>query len=228
MEEALKRQLEDHPFRHRVMNNEFFAMARTSRVTMHDVGDFLGQYWRPIHYFAAFLGRVIAAIPYVEIQTVVSRILWQELGEGVPARAHEVIYVDTMTRAGFDRRQVCDSPANAATQALMRGYQESTGDYCRALGFLYGTEIIDLTIVKGLGEAVQRATGHENLAWVNIHVVQEPDHVVSANESMKRRFTDAERRSIVDSAALHWELWDGFFTTLHRNATAGARSGAHA
>jgi hypothetical protein len=65
-----------------------------------------------------------------------------------------------------------------------------------------------------------------HLPWVDIHVIQEPDHVDSANTSIQRPFTDAERKAIVDSAALHWELWDGFFTTLRNNAIARAAARA--
>ena len=31
-----------------------------------------------------------------------------------------------------------------------------------------------------------------------------------------------ERKAIIDSAALHWKLWSGFFTALRNNATASA------
>jgi hypothetical protein len=226
MEETLKRQLADHPLRAELFNNEFFTMAKTSKLTMADAGDFLGQYWHPIHYFAPFLAKVIAATPYVEIQTAVSKIVWQELGEGNPKMAHEFIYIDTMTRAGFTKETVCGTSPNLATEALMVGYRESTSDYLRGLGFLYGTEIIDLTIVQGLGETVRRTTGMQQLPWVDIHVTQEPDHVDSANNSIERSFTAAERKVIVDSAALHWKLWNDFFSTLRKNAADRARASA--
>lgn len=226
MEATLKKQLTDHPLRAQLFNNEFFTMAKTAQLTKADTADFLGQYWHPIHYFAPFLARVIAATPFVAIQTAVSKIIWQELGEGNPEMAHEFIYIDTMTKAGFNEQEVCKAPPNAATEALMKGYRESTNDFCRGLGFMYGTEIIDLTIVQGLGETVRRTTGMVHLPWVDIHVIQEPDHVDSANTSIQRPFTDAERKSIVDSAALHWELWDGFFTMLRKNAADRARARA--
>jgi pyrroloquinoline quinone (PQQ) biosynthesis protein C len=217
MDETLRNELFAHPLRKALFDHEFFEMARSSRLTMTDAGSFIGQYWHPIHYFPAFLSRVIAAAPAVEIQTAISKIVWQELGEGNPAMAHEVVYVDTMTTAGFPKEVVINSPPNKATQALMRGYRESSEDYCRGLGFLYGTEIIDLTIVKGLGEAIRRSSGVEyELPWVDIHVKQEPDHVDSANHSIQHSFTEKERRTIVESAALHWQLWSDFFSTLGR------------
>ena len=182
MEATLKKQLTDHPLRAQLFNNEFFTMAKTAQLTKADTADFLGQYWHPIHYFAPFLARVIAATPFVAIQTAVSKIIWQELGEGNPEMAHEFIYIDTMTKAGFNEQEVCKAPPNAATEALMKGYRESTNDFCRGLGFMYGTEIIDLTIVQGLGETVRRTTGMVHLPWVDIHVIQEPDHVDSATD----------------------------------------------
>ncbi|MFO0758567.1 MAG: iron-containing redox enzyme family protein [Byssovorax sp.] len=228
MEATLKKQLTDHPLRAKLFNNEFFTMAKTAQLTKADTADFLGQYWHPIHYFAPFLAKVIAVAPFVGIQTAVSKILWQELGEGNPEMAHEFIYIDTMTKAGFTEQEVCKTAPNAATEALMRGYREATADYCGGLGFMYGTEIIDLTIVQGLGETVRRTSGMIHLPWVDIHVVQEPDHVDCANVSIQRPFTDAERKAIVDSAALHWELWDGFFSQLCKNAMSRIQARAAA
>jgi pyrroloquinoline quinone (PQQ) biosynthesis protein C len=232
MDETLRRELTAHPLRAQLFEHDFFEMARRSQLTMDDAGAFLGQYWHPIHYFPAFLSRVIAASPYVPIQTAVSKIVWQELGEGDPVMAHEVIYIDTMTAAGFSKDVVVNSPANAATAALMRGYVESSeSDYCRGLGFMYGTEIIDLTIVKGLGEAIRRSSNWKHaLPWVDIHVKQEPDHVESANHSIEHSFTERERRAIVESAALHWQLWIDFFSALRNGArtAAAARVGTGA
>src|SRR5258708_16741236 len=56
----------------------------------------LGQWRHPLHYFPVFLSRLVSVAPSVEMQAVISRILWQELGQGDPDLAHEHIYVETI------------------------------------------------------------------------------------------------------------------------------------
>ena len=86
----------------------------------------LGQWFHPLHYFPVFLSRLISVAPSVDTQTCISRILWEELGEGDPARAHERIYIETMTAGGFEKTQFTEAPALAATRRLVAGYENAS------------------------------------------------------------------------------------------------------
>ena len=99
----------------------------------------LGQWFHPLHYFPVFLSRLISVTPRVESQTYISRILWEELGEGDPQRAHEKIYVQTMVDGGFEKTQFTEAPPLAATRRLVDGYEKASSEYLSGLGFLYGT-----------------------------------------------------------------------------------------
>lgn len=174
----------------------------------------LGQWFHPLHYFPTFLSRLISVSPDIETQTFISRILWEELGEGDPERAHEKIYKQTMSDGGFSLREIAEAPPSAATQELIAGYETSSNAYLAGLGFLYGTEVVDLPMVSTIGELMRRSTGQRNLPWVNIHVAQEPGHVESSNETLKLSFTADEQLQIIENAERMWGLWINFFKSI--------------
>jgi len=174
----------------------------------------LGQWFHPLHYFPTFLSRLISISPNLETQTYVSRILWEELGEGDPGRAHEKVYIDTISDGGFAKEEVAGAPPLNATRRLVDGYEQASAKWLSGLGFLYGTEVVDLPMVATIGELMRRCTGKRDLPWVNIHVSQEPGHVDSANATLKPAFTEEEQREIVKDAEQMWTLWIDFFKDI--------------
>lgn len=174
----------------------------------------LGQWFHPLHYFPTFLSRLISVTSSLETQTFISRILWQELGEGDPQRAHEKIYLDTILDGDFAPERVAGARPLAATRQLVEGYQTASQSYLSGLGFLYGTEVVDLPMVSTIGELMKRCTGKRNLPWVAIHVQQEPEHVESSNQTLKPSFTEPERRQTIESAEEMWTLWINFFKSI--------------
>lgn len=214
--QGITERLEENPLRKELIHHPFFKEVKTSPLTREQVGIFLGQWWHPLHYFPNFLSRTIDQVPVLEMKTAICKILNQELGEGDPARAHERIYVTTMESAGFDRATVAEAPPFPETHLLVRRYQEASAERLSALGFVYGTEVADLAMVSGIGNAVRRVSGLKDLPWVDIHVLQEPDHVEQANEALEVGFSAEEVDQIVASAEEMWTLWIAFFDRLRR------------
>ena len=174
----------------------------------------LGQWFHPLHYFPTFLSRLISVTPDLETQTYVSRILWEELGEGDPRHAHEKVYIETISDGGFAKEQVAGAPPLSATRSLVEGYEQASTNCLSGLGFLYGTEVVDLPMVATIGELMRRCTGKQDLPWVNIHVSQEPGHVDSAIETLKTVHTEDEQREIFKHADQMWTLWIDFFKNV--------------
>jgi len=216
----LGRKLEDtlknDPLRMKLISHPFFARVAQESLTRGQVGTFLGQWWHPLHYFPVFLSRLISVAPRIEPKTSIAKILYQELGEGDARRAHEVVYTDTMTALGFTRAEVSGAAPLPATARLVAAYAEASAEIVFGLGFLYGTEVADLTMVSGIGTAVRRVTGAERLPWVDIHVEQEPEHVVRANETVALDFSEAEVQALHSAAGSMWLHWIAFFDELER------------
>jgi hypothetical protein len=192
------------------LKNDCGTLAREQVVVI------LGQWFHPLHYFPTFLSRLISVSPDIETQTFISRILWEELGEGDPRAAHENIYIETILDGDFERDQVAAAPPLEATRKLVEGYERASSDCLPGLGFLYGTEVVDLPMVATIGELMRRCTGKRNLPWVNVHVAQEPGHVVSAEETLKPSFDEPEQHQILENAEQMWTLWIDFFKSIRK------------
>ena len=213
---GITERLEENPLRKELIHHPFFREVKSSELSRDQVGVFLGQWWHPLHYFPSFLSRTIDVVPVLEMKTAVCKILNQELGEGNPAMAHERIYVSTMEAAGFDRATVAEAAPFEETRRLVERYREASAGRLSALGFVYGTEVADLAMVAGIGNAVRRVSNMQDLPWVDIHILQEPDHVAQVNEAIEPDFSDAEIDQIVASAEEMWTLWINFFNRLRK------------
>ncbi len=220
LDQRLQETLKNHPLRQKLIHHPFFDRIRTAPLSRGQVARFLGQWWHPLHYFPVFLSRLISVSPQIELQTAISKILYQELGEGDAERAHEVLYVSTMTPLGFSRAEVCEAAPSPATARLVAAYAESSADLMAGLGFMYGTEVADLAMVSGIGTAVRRATGAKQLPWVDIHVEQEPEHVARANDSLSLDLTEQQETELLAHAESMWRHWIAFFDELERAAFA--------
>ena len=175
----------------------------------------LSQWYHPLHYFPVFLSRHIAVTPTIAAKTFISKIIWQELGEGVPERAHETIYIDTMNAVGFDNGEFVEREQLPATAALLKGYAEAarTG-YLKSLGYLFATECADLAMVGSIGVAVRKLTGAARLPWVDIHVQQEPDHTESVGDVLESDLSPEDRETVRQAAEEMFTLWCNFFSAI--------------
>lgn len=207
-------QLNSNPLRNELVQFLKDFKGSCGVLTREQVLLILGQWFHPLHYFPTFLSGLIAVTPDIETKTFISRILWQELGEGDPQRAHEKIYLETVSDNGFERQRVAQAPPSAATAELVAGYERAAKEPLPGLGFLYGTEVVDLPMVAAIGELMRRCTGKQHLPWVSIHVSQEPHHVESSNEALRPILTEEERQQVVGSAEEMWRLWLGFFRSI--------------
>jgi pyrroloquinoline quinone (PQQ) biosynthesis protein C len=206
--------LRNNTLRKNLIHHRFFDEIRTGLLSRGDVAVFLGQWWHPLHYFPDFLSQSIAVIPKLETRTAICAILFQELGEGDPARAHERIYVETMATAGFSQKEVTEAAPFESTRNLVQGYERACTQEASALGFVYGTEVADLAMVSGIGAAVRQVSGLKNLPWVDIHVLQEPHHVDKAGDALQPELSSDDFDRVVASAEEMWRLWIGFFSEL--------------
>jgi pyrroloquinoline quinone (PQQ) biosynthesis protein C len=226
MQRRLEETLRNDPLREKLVSHAFFDRIPKTDLSRGQVTVFLGQWWHPLHYFPTFLSRLVSVVPRVELKTAITKILFQELGEGDSRRAHEVIYVKTMVPLGFGKADLIGAPPLPATARLVAAYAESSVQPLAGLGFLYGTEVADLAMVSGIGTAVRRVTGAAELEWVDIHVEQEPEHVARANDTVSIDFSEAEEAALLAGAQLMWRHWIAFFDELEQRIFAPSMTAA--
>lgn len=199
------------------MNRETFGREAVRRI--------LCQWYHPLHYFPTFLSRHMALSPTLAAKTQVSRIVWQELGEGDPERSHELVYVQTMSAIGFAPAEFVNTPMLDATRSLVGAYEDvSATDYATSLGFLRATEHADLAMVSAIGTAVRSFSGATSLPWVDIHVRQEPDHTDSVANVLAKDLSAQQTEAVVRGAERMYRLWIDFFSDIERAIAQGGRA----
>lgn len=208
----------------RVSTHAVFDHAAGGAVGREGIQRFVEQFWHPSHYFPSFLAGLISVAPPLPIKTSLSLILFQELGEGDPARAHESVYLRMLEELGFDTSAIVDGSPSPATAALVDVYAHGSSDFLFGLGCIYGTEAIDLPIVSGLGRAVTAVTGVPELEWVVLHTVQEPDHMESATAAVEHTLSPAEEAAVMQGAEAVWDGWNAFYSALLDDLTVPAPS----
>ncbi|MFC0527579.1 TenA family transcriptional regulator [Phytohabitans kaempferiae] len=216
-ESPVYKNFRDHPF---------FAAVHSAALTKEQAATLIEQWWHPLHYFPTFLARCVAVLPDIAAKSAITRILNQEAGGGDVTMAHEVIYVDSMDKCGFDRDRVVGTDPYPETAALVEGYRKASETPEAALGFIFATETTDLLMVSSIGKAIERTTGVTDNEWVSIHVQQEPDHVEEANHALMADFGTEQENAVVAAADEMWRLWTAFFDRLALEADVKATAPA--
>jgi hypothetical protein len=121
-----------------------------------------------------------------------------------------------MVDGGFVKEQFTEAPPLDATRKLLTGYEKASSEYLSGLGFLYGTEVVDLPMVATIGALMKRSTGLHTLPWVEIHIAQEPGHVASSSQTLNQSLDEDEQQRVVTSAQEMWTLWIEFFKSIRQ------------
>ena len=206
--------LAESPVYKNFRDHRFFHAVEGLDLTREQATVLIEQWWHPLHYFPTVLARCVAVLPDIASKSAITRILNQEVGGGDEAKAHEVIYLDSMRRCGFDPGRISGAAPYPETAALVEGYRAATTTREAALGFIFATENTDLIMVSSIGRAIERTTGISDNEWVAIHVAQEPDHVDEANYALLADFTAEEEQAVLEAADEMWRLWTAFFDRL--------------
>lgn len=209
-------QLSSHNLNHQLKNHEVLKKIRKDFLNEEQVTFILSQYWYPLDNFPSFLAGLIYATKSVEIQTFVSKILYQELGEGNSPKAHSEIYKTTMSDAGLALKKIINTPPLPETTSLVEMYNLplKQQNYLKALGGLYSTEVYDLKIVSSIGKAISNCTKAQKLPWVDIHVTQEPDHVANVEYALSCQFDIDQENEIIQGAQEMFYGWINFFNAI--------------
>jgi pyrroloquinoline quinone (PQQ) biosynthesis protein C len=218
---SINERLESSPVYERFVSHPFFKGVDSADLTREQAALLLEQWWHPLHYFPTFLARCVSVLPDIASKSAITRILNQETGGGVVGRAHEVIYVKSMDKCGFDPARVAGTAPYEETAALVAGYESASTVRESALGSIYATETTDLLMVSSIGTAIARTTGVTENKWVTIHVAQEPDHVDQAKVALLSDLTPDEGNAVVAAAEELWRLWTGFFDRLSQESGVG-------
>jgi hypothetical protein len=128
--------------RSELVNHRFFReFVNDLDVTRDGVAIGLCQWRHPLHYFPTFLSRSRPALGLLAQTSGIADVLHEELGQGIPARAHEPIYVNTVGVAGFSSSEVSQTPRMPATVRLVQNHETCSANPLTALDCIYATQL---------------------------------------------------------------------------------------
>lgn len=205
--------------RHAVLNHSVFQELSSPQPSVDCLEQLLQQWLYVLHNFPMFLGRVLALSPDADVQTYISEVLWQELGQGQPHRSHESLFLLSAARAGFANiRTVTPLPTTAQ---LLKKYKRASSDYPTGLAWFWATELIDHAMVERVGSALRAAAPRRvSLPWVDAHRVQEGRHVRSSGAALATVLTADSLGAITAATQDAWSAWCRFFDGV--TAASGA------
>jgi pyrroloquinoline quinone (PQQ) biosynthesis protein C len=218
MGSSLANKLLDNPARKQLIEHPLFQAIDRGEIDRSMIQSVLGQWWHPLHFFPDFMSGAVAAMPTIEAKSFLANILNEETGNGRAEDAHERLFIVTARNAGLDEQQVVATPPTEETRRLVEGYRDSVRSMPTALGFVYGTEVVDLVMVSQVNKALRHLAPNADLPWVDIHISQEPNHVAQANRSIDIGLTEEEERAFISAAESVWSLWGGMFASASRLA----------
>lgn len=201
----------------RLIAHPFLKRMRQSKLSKTQAEIVLGQWYHPLHYFPNFLSGLIGLTPSIEGKTAISKILFQELGEGQPENAHERMFIQSMTDVGITKSRLVDAPMLPATRQLMESfYHFGTASNATALGCVFATEAADVAMVAAIGLTVRKMTGVSELPWVDIHVTQESEHIASVESLLLVDLCGQEIDVMIQTADTMFDGWCAFFDDIEK------------
>jgi pyrroloquinoline quinone (PQQ) biosynthesis protein C len=201
--EMLASQLREEQMHVRVRGHDLLHRLDVEAFDGRRLGRLIRQYWYPIHHFPTFLASCIVAVDDLALQSRISIILYQELGNGHVKASHEQLYIDAAERAGI--ADVRRGVPLRETAELISAYRTAAGSLAGAIGALFATEAIDLRLVHALGSALARISGSAS-EWLMVHMREETEHVAVASEILGAA-PAADPQLVADGARQIWSGW---------------------
>lgn len=207
----------------KLIHHSFFNNLNEIDLDGHQLAILIGQYWHPIHYFTKFLAKCIGVQNHLLPIAAISKILYQESGQGNPALAHEQIYIDSMMKSGLPYDRIVNAKPFDETANLIMAYKACEKNYISALGGIYATEAADLTMVTNIGTAVMKVSSTNSNEWVDIHSLQEPDHTEQSDFFLTGVTTENEKYEFIEFSDLMWDAWVKFFDRIDMEVSRKAQ-----
>lgn len=225
---ALSQHFKDVAQSHALWAHPFVQGCRAGRITPAHVRALGGQMYKFCREFTRFLAAAMAHCPDEATLGVLGHNLWEELGEGDPARAHPALFRRFTRALGLSDAELAAIPAEPETQALIDTYLGlgrqfglvgALGAICYAsegiVGALYGH------IRKGLFQAIQFPEG--SLEFFDVHVLVDDGHADQIESVLLPLLrTEADVHTVEKALVLAMDARCRFFDAVLRVATRQA------
>jgi pyrroloquinoline quinone (PQQ) biosynthesis protein C len=175
---------------------------------------FLTEFDGLVSSFPQLLALGIARSTDTDTRTVLAVNLYQECGEGDPARTHHAIYRKFMDSAGLAPPATI-SPRAARWRESLYGYVLSTENQSAVLGALAAGEFLARPALSRIYRPIERLFPRADVEYFTRHLDLEAEHerdILELIERTERRYRCADE--ILNGFTWGLAVWDEYFSEL--------------
>lgn len=217
---SLNERMKETVLQHPAIHNDFLTRFANGQVTDGEFQAFSKEFFHFSRTFPAILANLLVNTPDEAEAFELTKVLTSELGDGDPARRHELLFRKFLSSIGIDPREVIKGPMRPSTKAFLDGLWRLYGgeDHAKALGASFGLENMAIPmwdqLLPGL-RAVKKKhipamdmeyfTFHRELEVQHEDAMEEVTAIMGSNPAIEKSFESG----IVEALELLHGFWSG-------------------
>ena len=216
--------MKDIVLSHPAIHNDFLTRFSRGEVSDEEFEDFSREFFHFSRTFPAILANLLVNTADEDEAFELTKVLTSELGDGDPAKRHELLYRKFLRSIDIDPHTVISEPVKKSTEAYLGGLWRLYGgkDHAKALGASFGLENMAIPmwdqLLPGLravkerklrGMDIEYFTFHRELESTHEDAMEEVSNIVGKDPASEKSFESGIRESL--------DLLHGFWVGLEAN-----------
>lgn len=216
--------MKDIVLSHPAIHNDFLTRFSRGEVSDEEFEDFSREFFHFSRTFPAILANLLVNTADEDEAFELTKVLTSELGDGDPAKRHELLYRKFLRSIDIDPHTVISEPVKKSTEAYLGGLWKLYGgkDHAKALGASFGLENMAIPmwdqLLPGLravkerklsGMDIEYFTFHRELESTHEDAMEEVSNIVGKDPASEKSFESGIRESL--------DLLHGFWVGLEAN-----------
>jgi hypothetical protein len=206
-----------------IQRSSFFVCWKPGKVDLAVSGRFLVSFDALVKSFPGLIAAGAARMEDETSRTVLAVNLYQECGEGDPARSHWAIYRKFLSTAGIDP-STTENTFAAEWKTRLSGYIQVAGSPGSVLGALGAGEFLAQPALSRIYGVLKTHYPQADQEYFTRHLVLEEDHVreitsIMALEAEK----DGGWEEVISGFKFGLSVWEAYFNHLANFVTAKDR-----
>jgi pyrroloquinoline quinone (PQQ) biosynthesis protein C len=229
--------------RHGAINNRYLDRFQTGDLSDAALREFAVEFYNFARFFPKILVAQLINTEDEAVADELTKVLYSELGDGLPKNRHELLYRDFLRSIGVDVHEALARPMLPSTRAYIEGMERlySDGNHALALGASFGLENMAITmwdhLIPGLQALRSARYPDMDMTYFTFHRKLESSHeeamahavaaIEGAGGQGQAGLSAAEREDFRRGVREVLNYLEGFWLGLdHSRSRSGARSAA--
>lgn len=205
---------------HGAINNDFLNRFATGSVCKEEFNRFAVEFYQFSRHFPLVLCSLLVNTANEEEAAELTKILTSELGDGFPARRHELLYRDFLRSIGIEPSVIMHQPVLATTRAWIDSQIDlySGHDHFAGLGASFALENMAIPmwdkLIAGLAIYKSRWFSKMDMTYFTFHRALEESHEDAMESAVRAHDDDALQQQSFRQGAIHvltceQHFWEG-------------------